>query len=126
MVKRPLHKALLMSVIIAVGLFSRGFCFGQAERVDRNEIISAQVMLLPASGEKIGPDTQITAENIEKFAPPSDAYLIASGAFRSIDFEIGPLVGVTFSITAPARIFEGLEVQRYEKLLLMVTQVGYF
>ena len=77
-------------------------------QLDRNEIISAQVMLLPASGKKIGPDTQITAENIEEFAPPPDAYLIASGAFRSIGFEIGPLVGVTFSITAPAGTFENM------------------
>lgn len=77
-------------------------------QLDKNEIISAQVMLLPASGKKIGPYTQITAENIEEFAPPQDAYLIASRAFRSIGFEIGPFVGITFSITAPAGAFENM------------------
>ncbi len=75
-------------------------------QLDRNEIISAQVILLPASGMKIGPDTKITAENIEKFALPSDAYHIASSTFRLIGFEIGPLVGVSFSITAPVGTFE--------------------
>ncbi len=58
--------------------------------------------------KKIGPDTQITAENISEFAPPPDAYLIASGDFRSIGFEIGPLVGATFSITAPADTFKNM------------------
>jgi hypothetical protein len=87
-------------------------------QLDRNEIISAQVMLLPASGKKIGPDTQVTAENIKEFAPPLDAYLIASGAFRSKGFEIGPLVGVAFSITALVGTFENVfkaELQRSVK-----------
>ncbi len=86
-------------------------------QVDKNEIISAQVMLLPASGKKIGPDTQITEKNIEEFAPPPEAYHIASEAFRSIGFEIGPLVGVSFSITASARTFENMfkaDLQRSE------------
>ncbi|MEA3466728.1 MAG: hypothetical protein U9R57_00710 [Thermodesulfobacteriota bacterium] len=87
-------------------------------QLDRNMIISAQVMLLPASGKEIGPDTLVTAENIEQFDPPLDAYLIASGAFRSKGFEIGPLVGVTFSITALAGTFENVfkvELQRTVK-----------
>lgn len=75
-------------------------------QIDRNKTISAEVMLLPVSGKKISHDTQITAENIEDFAPPLDAFLIASGAFRSLGFEVGPLMGITFSITASAGTFE--------------------
>ena len=85
-----------------------GLGFGLDELEDRSEIISAQVMLLPASGKNIGPDTRITAENIEKFAPQPDAYKIASEAFRSTGFEIGSLVGVSFSITAPAGTFKNM------------------
>ena len=75
-------------------------------QLDRNETLSGQVILLPASGKKIDPDIQITAENIEEFVPSPEAYLIASGSFVSLGFRAGPLVGVTFSITASAGTFE--------------------
>lgn len=75
---------------------------------DKNEVISAQVILLPASGKKFGSDNLVTAENIAEFSPPPDAYPTASKVFSSKDFEIGPLVGPTFSITAPVSKFETL------------------
>ena len=86
-------------------------------QLDRNELISAQVILLPASKKKIGPDTRITSGTIKKLAPPPDAFHIASGIFRSIDFEIGPLVGVSFSITASFSIFENTFKTEFQRNL---------
>jgi hypothetical protein len=86
--------------------------------VDRNEIISAQVMLRPASGVEISPDAQITSKNLHEFAPHPNAYRTASDTFRSLDFETGPLVGVSFSITASVdtfiRVFKA-DLQRNSK-----------
>ncbi len=64
MLMRQSHKTLLMAVVIGLSLFSWGIGPGLAELLDMNEIISAQVMLLPASGKKIGHNTHITADNI--------------------------------------------------------------
>ena len=87
-------------------------------QLDRNEIISAQVMLRPASGVEISPDTQITSENLDKFTPHPNAYRIASDTFRSFDFEVGPLVGFSFSITGTVdtfmRVFK-VDLQRNAK-----------
>ena len=87
-------------------------------KLDKNEVISAQVLLQSASGKKLGANTLITAENIEDFSPPTDAYPVVSNLFRSKDFEVGPLVGPTFSITASVNKFEALfkvDLQRGEK-----------
>jgi len=75
-------------------------------RLKKNEIISAEVILRSASGQEIGPETLITSENLDIFTPPPDAYSIASRFFRSMGFEIGPMSGLSFSITAPVGIFE--------------------
>lgn len=77
-------------------------------KLDKNEIISAQVILLPASGQRIGPDIQITSGNLEKCAPPPEAYGIVTGIFKKNGVEIGPIVGVSFSITATVRLFESI------------------
>ena len=75
-------------------------------RLEKNEIISAVVILRSASGQEIGPETLITSENLDIFAPPPDAYSIASRFFRSMGFEIGPMSGLSFSITASVNKFE--------------------
>ena len=75
---------------------------------NKNEIISAQVILLSASGRKLDSDRLITAENLEDFAPPPDAYSTASNVFELQGFEVGSLVGPTFSITATVSAFESM------------------
>jgi hypothetical protein len=83
-----------------------------------SEIISAQVLLLPASKKKVGGHDQITSENIETFAPPPDAYVKVSAFFESMHFEVGPLIGFTFPITASASTFATLfkaELHKSEK-----------
>ena len=77
-------------------------------KLDKNEIISAQVILMLGSGKTIGPDDRITAENIDDFSPPSNSYPTASEAFKTMGFEVGPLGRHTFSITAPAGTFESM------------------
>jgi hypothetical protein len=75
---------------------------------DKGQIISAEVLLRSATGHKIGPDTIINAENLNLFTPPPDAYAVASGIFRSLGFEVGPLTGISFSITAAVSNFENI------------------
>jgi hypothetical protein len=68
--------------------------------------VSAQVLLRPASGRRIGGRDEITSENIRDYAPPADAAAFARRAFEEDGFDVGPLVGVSFSIAAPVSTFE--------------------
>jgi hypothetical protein len=68
--------------------------------------VSAQVLLRPASGRRIGGRDEITSENIRDYAPPADAVALARRTFEADGFEVGPLVGVSFSIAAPVSTFE--------------------
>lgn len=73
--------------------------------LQKDELISAQAVLLPASGRQISPETLITAENISEFEPSQEAVEETSRLFRSLGFEVGSTVGISFSITAPVHIF---------------------
>ena len=68
------------------------------------EIVSAQVMLLSASGK--APDANLTAETIHQYAPSPEAAARARAAFAAAGFDVGPLVLNNFSITAPITTFE--------------------
>jgi hypothetical protein len=68
--------------------------------------ISAQVVLAPASGAAIDPNVAITSHNIEQYLPSSDAASTVRESFSRAGFEVGPLVGNSFSITAPVKTFE--------------------
>lgn len=69
-------------------------------------IISAQVVLRPASGRPAGADEAITSANVEQFLPSPAAAERVRNAFSARGFEVGPVVGTSFSITAPAQRFE--------------------
>lgn len=73
---------------------------------DPQRIVSAQVILAPASGARITPDTAITSQNIERFRPSADATSLLQTELTRAGFEVGPLVANSFSITAPAQTFE--------------------
>jgi hypothetical protein len=84
---------------------------------DTKETISAQVVLRPASGKAVG-QSAITAENIADYAPSPDAVARTTRAFGEAGFEVGPVVGTSFSITAPLATFEkvfDLKLQRDER-----------
>ena len=74
--------------------------------LDKDDIVSAQVVLKSASGDQLGPDTLVTSKNIRKFSPPAGGYSQASKAFRTMGFQTGELVGPSFSITATVDQFE--------------------
>jgi hypothetical protein len=68
--------------------------------------VSAQVLLRSASGKAVGGDTVISADNIAEYAPSPGAVSAAQQAFQAAGFEVGPMVGISFSIAAPIRTFE--------------------
>jgi hypothetical protein len=74
--------------------------------LSKEQVVSAQVLLRAASGKPITGDTVITSDNIKDFAPAAEAVARASAAFAAARFEIGPAVGISFSITAPISTFE--------------------
>ncbi len=68
--------------------------------------VSAQVILPSASGRKIDQKTIITAENIKQFTPSAATVAKATAFFRDNGFDVGRVAGISFSITAPAELFE--------------------
>ena len=69
-----------------------------------DQIVSAQVILRPASPRRSR--APVTAENIREFLPSADAAARARGAFDAAGFKLGALVGNSFSISGPMRLFE--------------------
>lgn len=71
-----------------------------------NTIVSAQVVLIAASGAHPGPQTRITSENIHEWVPSAEAILRVSNAFRNMGFTVGECVGNSISISGAVRLFE--------------------
>jgi hypothetical protein len=69
------------------------------------QIVSALVVMRPASGKPLG-RAVITAETLGQFVPSVDAVARVKQAMTDRGFEVGDLVGISFSITAPVRTFE--------------------
>ena len=68
--------------------------------------IVAMVVLAPASGRAITGSTEITAETLHEFAPdPGDAEHV-TGVLAGAGFAVGPLVGISMSISGPRETFE--------------------
>lgn len=74
--------------------------------IDKRQVVSAQVMLKSASGRSPDGTTPITSANVREFLPSHETVAKASRAFAAKGFEVGPAAGNSFSITAPARLFE--------------------
>src|SRR5687767_13675134 len=68
--------------------------------------LSAQVLLQPASGRELAGDSVITTETLGHYQPSPEAAERVRERYSRAGFEVGPLVGVSFSITAPASVFE--------------------
>ncbi len=69
-------------------------------------VASAQVIVRSASGTPMRGDVAITAANIADYQPSAEDAAAAQAAFRAAGFEVGPVVGISFSITAPLARFE--------------------
>jgi hypothetical protein len=72
----------------------------------KQELISAQVVLKPASGKSLQGTDVITAKNVQEYAPSPQAAARVPAAFQALGFEVSPVVGNSFSITAPSSTFE--------------------
>ncbi len=67
---------------------------------------SAQVILRSASGKVIDGATSITSQNVREFAPSDESVVRAAEAFAAAGFDVGAMVGISFSISAPVGRFE--------------------
>jgi hypothetical protein len=68
-------------------------------------LISAQVILKAKSG--LMPQAEsMTAENLEDFMPDESLASQTRAHFENLGFEVGELIGNSFSISAPRKIFE--------------------
>lgn len=72
----------------------------------KEQLVSAQVALKSASGKSFDGQTAITTENIADYSPSPDTVAAAAAAFKEAGFEVGNMVGNSFSITAPISTFE--------------------
>jgi hypothetical protein len=128
-------RAIVLGIALAVTLF--GSCGPGAMRtqppqeaampVDDSELISALVVLRSASGADPVAATAITSENIGSFAPAPEAAAAVARFFASHGFRVDPLVGVSFSITAPAERFSelfGVPLERRSDGAIVAVQSG--
>jgi hypothetical protein len=74
--------------------------------LDKQQVVSAQVLLRAASGKHVDGETRITAENVSDYAPSHETVSRATATFSSLGFDTGEMVGISFSITAPISKFE--------------------
>lgn len=83
------------------------------------QLISAQVVLKSASGKSFDSETAITSENIADYAPSPNNAASAAAGFDEAGFEVGNMVGNSFSITARKSTFE-----KFFKIKLQAEQRG--
>jgi hypothetical protein len=75
---------------------------------DEGATVSAQVILRPASRRAPTIQGAVTAADVAALQPPPEAIAETQGAFAAAGFDVGEVVGNSFSITAPASRFEQL------------------
>lgn len=73
---------------------------------EKEQMMSAQVLLPAASGKPIDRETIITSENIQDFVPSLETVARAREAFAAAGFDVGENVGISFSISATVSTFE--------------------
>lgn len=121
-----IRRTFILIIILILPTFFQHECFGTTRYVDysnlwrftmadsKDTLISAQVLLRPASGKAIDSNVMITADNLADYAPSPDTVSSASEIFLANGFKVGPMVGVSFSITGTIKTFEkffGTQVQ---------------
>lgn len=73
---------------------------------DREEPLTALVLLRPASGREITGGSAITAETLEDYLPDPEATADVARRLREAGFDVGPLGGVSMALTGPLALFE--------------------
>ena len=74
--------------------------------LDKGTPLTAQVLLRSQSGRRISGSVEITSSNVADYAPSAADASLTGNAFTVAGFVVGHLVGVSFSISAPAKKFE--------------------
>ena len=74
----------------------------------KGDLLSAQITVRPASGKSFDTATAITSDNVSEYLPSPGAMSAAQEAFVHAGLEVSNPAGMSFSITAPAHIFEKL------------------
>lgn len=69
-------------------------------------LISAIVVLHSKSGKQASGSAVITAETLQEYQPDPASVLQAQTQFHTLGFQVSPLVGISFSITAAQSVFE--------------------
>ena len=75
------------------------------EMLNPEQVISAQVLLVAATGRIVDGNTTITSQNIDDYRPSEATAQLVSQYFKKHGFEVSPLVGISFTISASARHF---------------------
>lgn len=91
------------------------------------QVISAQVVLRSASGKSIRDQTAISTKNIKDYLPSAADIQAVTTAFARAGFEVSPVVGISFAITAPVSIFEKVfqtRIQRDARGGIKATRTG--
>ena len=70
------------------------------------KLLSAEVILRSKSGKEPSADAVITAETLHEYEPSSTAVLESQRRLNALGFQVTPLVGISFSITAAQDVFE--------------------
>jgi hypothetical protein len=82
----------------------------------KQSLISAQVILVGRNQNKIGGQTDITSDNISDYSPNENTISELNKIFSDKGFEVGGMVGISISVTAPREVFEEfLEVKIYKE-----------
>jgi hypothetical protein len=95
----------------------------------KNEHVSAIVLLRPASGERIGGASQITAETLPRYLPAKDSAERARAYFLQRGFDVSALSGISFNITGGVERFEqefGVEIDLTEGYPRVTLDAGTF
>ena len=71
-----------------------------------DETVSAQVILRPRGLQSSAQASAITAANVHQYTPAPETVEKVTSWFASKGFEVGPAVGLSFSISAPKSVFE--------------------
>jgi hypothetical protein len=71
-----------------------------------SDVISALVLLRPAHGKPLRELPPPTSSNLEEYLPSASDAERALRSFHNAGFQVGPLIGISFSIAAPASKFE--------------------
>ena len=74
--------------------------------IKQSDLVSAQVILKPASGGAGLESREITSDILPDLVPSAEVTAGTMRFFGSVGFEVGPMVGVSYSISGTVRQFE--------------------